>query len=171
MRFLMSSVVLAGAMLAGSVRSTDVQEVPTQDARVAITMPVSERDLFLAEMRGLLTAVNGMLRGLAARDTALLRAAAVQGGMTGMLHDGAGRRGMGAAMAGRGRMMGMGRGMGAAVPEGFRTLYHATRFGFDSLAERITRGVAADTVVSRLAMLTNNCIACHATYRFVATTP
>lgn len=177
MRFVVISTALAGMMLAGPARNADrqdmamAQEVPSQDARVAIALPVAERDMFLTEMRGLLTAVNGMLRGVATRDTALLRASAVQGGMAGMMHGGMGRRGMGGgAMRGSG-MMGMGRGMGPAMPEGFRALYHATRFGFDSLAERISRGVTPDTVVARLATLTGNCVACHATYRFEVRAP
>jgi cytochrome c556 len=62
-------------------------------------------------------------------------------------------------------MGGEGRGMGQMMPEGFRTLMHATRSGFDSLATRIEAGARSDTVVARLAALTNNCVSCHATYR------
>ena len=72
-------------------------------------------------------------------------------------------RGMHAG-AGRGMAAG-GRGMGPMMPEEFRTLGHATHFAFDSLASRISAGAGADTVVARLARITDNCLTCHATYR------
>ena len=58
-----------------------------------------------------------------------------------------------------------GAGMGPMMPAEFRTLMHATRGAFDSLGASIAAGMGAHTVVSRLARITDNCVACHATYR------
>jgi cytochrome c556 len=164
------TITAFGAMLAGAVGWIQSGEMQHQDTRQAIRLPAMQRDMLLTEMRGLLTSVNGILRGVAARDTALMRASAANGGMAGMMRG----EGMGMGMgmgggrgmhAGSGRGMGAGRGMGPMMPAEFRSQFHSTRLAFDSLASSISAGVGADTVVARLARITDNCLACHATYR------
>lgn len=159
------SIAIVGTLLLGAGWTQGMQH---QDAREAIPLTAMQRDMLLGEMRGLLKGVNGILHGVATHDTAAMRAAAASAGMTAMMRgEGMGRMGAGrgtGAMSGR-AMGGQGHGMGQAMPEGFRTLMHATRAGFDSLAAGIAAGAGSETVVARLAALTNNCVSCHATYR------
>jgi hypothetical protein len=148
------------------------QHTQQQEAREPIRLPAMQRDMLLGEMRGLLTSVNGLLRGLAARDTALMRQSAASAGMAAMMRGEGMRTGRGAEHAGEGmRMGGEGRGMGARMPEGFRALMHGTRSAFDSLALRIAAGAPADTVVARVASITSSCVACHAAYRLEVSPP
>lgn len=170
MRFGVTMTVLSGALLSGAV-SIGVQQgqhAGHQETREPIQVSAMHRDMLLAEMRDLLGAVNGVLRGLSAGDTALLRASAERGGMAAMMRGERMGRGEGMPMGrggGRGRMGGEGSGMVPMMPEGFRTLLHSTRGAFDSLATQISRRAPADTVVARLAAITSNCVACHAAYR------
>lgn len=162
------TITAFGAILAGGIGWTQSGGMQQQDTRQVIRLPAMQRDMVLTEMRGLLTSVNGILRGLAARDTALMRASAASAGMAAMMRgEGMGMGGAGRGMhAGTGQGMGaMGRGMGAMMPAEFRALGHSTHVAFDSLATRISAGAGADTVVARLARITDNCVACHATYR------
>ncbi len=154
------TITALGAILAGGIGWIQSGGMQQQDTRQVIRVPAMQRDMVLTEMRVLLTSVNGILRGLAARDTALMRASAASAGMAAMM------RGEGMGMAGAGRGMGAGgRGMGPMLPPEFRALGHSTHFAFDSLASRISAGAGADTVVARLARITDNCLACHSTYR------
>lgn len=155
------TIAIAGVALTLFASMPAGQDMPHQDTREAIKLPAMQRNMVLAEMRGMLTSVNGILRGLATGDTALTRASAAAAGMAAMM--GGGGMGMG-----RGMGAGRGRGMGPMMPEGFRSLGHATHQSFDSLAARISQGAPADTVVARLAAITNNCLVCHSTYRLEA---
>ncbi|HSA57461.1 MAG TPA: hypothetical protein VLE53_17245 [Gemmatimonadaceae bacterium] len=174
MRFPGSVAVATATFLAGAtlVAGQHGQLGQHQDTRQPIQLPAMQRDMLLAEMRGLLTAVNGVLRGLAARDTALMRQSAASGGMTAMMRgEGMGMRRGAAGRGADSARMGEGRGMGASMPEGFRTLMHGTRSAFDSLALRIAAGVPSDTVIARLGSITSNCVACHASYRLEVRSP
>lgn len=128
------------------------------DVREAIVVPQAQRAMLLAEMRGLLTSVNGVLRGLAAGDTAMMRANAAAGGMAAMQQQ---------HRAARMEMPELGTGPMAAMPEGFRMLGRSVHMGFDSLATSISAGAGRDAVVQRLATLTTRCVSCHAAYRLV----
>lgn len=160
-------IAFAGTMLAGTIGWIQGGGMQHADMREAILLPAMQRDMLLGEMRGLLTSVNGILRGLATADTTLTRSSAASAGMAAMMRGEGMGMGAGRGMSGMSghEMGGQGRGMGQNMPEGFRTLMHATRSGFDSLATRIAAGARSDTVVARLAALTNNCVSCHATYR------
>ena len=152
-------------ILAGGIGWTQSGVGQQQDTRQAIQLPALQRDMVLTEMRGMLTAVNGILRGLAARDTALMRSSAESAGMAAMMRgEGMGGAGRGMHPAG-GMGMGGGRGMGPMLPTEFRALGHQTHAAFDSLAKRIAAGAGPDTITARLARITDNCLACHATYR------
>ncbi len=170
MLFLLLTGATAGTLVvAGAARAQD-------DARQPIAVTAMQRDHMLAEMRGLLTSVNGVLRGLAMHDTALIRASAAAAGMAAMQAQMRGR-GMGMGMGGpgsarhdsmmaRGMGMGPGGGMGMqARPEAFRRLGMGTHIAFDSLAALVAAGAPRDTVVGRIATITSNCVSCHAMYR------
>lgn len=167
------TITALGVILAGSIGWSQSGGMQHQDTRQAIRLTAMQRDMVLTEMRGLLTSVNGILRGLAARDTALMRTAAEKAGMAAMMRGEGMGMGMGRGMhagAGRGMEAG-GRGMGPMLPAEFRALGHATHAAFDSLALRISAGAGTDTVVARLARITDNCLACHATYRLEVLPP
>ena len=152
-------------ILAGGIGWTHSGVGQQQNTRQVVQLPAVQRDMVLTEMRVLLTSVNGILRGLAARDTALMRSSAESAGMAAMMR-GEGMGGPGRGMhPGGGMVMGGGRGMGQMLPMEFRALGHQTHAAFDSLATRISAGAGSDTIVARLARITDNCLACHATYR------
>lgn len=179
MAAVLSGLLLTGAVMAApfAAQGAGAQHGQHEDERQAIQVSAMQRDMLLAEMRGLLTAVNGLLRGVTARDTVLMRQSAASAGMIAMRRGegmGMGRQGAerpGAGRGGEAPRMGEGRGMGASMPEGFRTLMHGTRMAFDSLAERISAAVSTDTVVARLGAITSNCVACHAAYRLEVRAP
>jgi hypothetical protein len=157
---------MSAVLLLGPAAARQGQHAHPQDTRESIRLPAMQRDMILSEMRSMLTSVNGLLRGLATRDTALMRQSAANAGMGAMMRGqgmGMGRGAEGNRMGGQGRGMGMSG--GERMPEGFRTLMHATRSAFDSLSMRIAAGAPPDTVVGRMVSITNNCVACHAAYR------
>jgi cytochrome c556 len=228
-------VLLVGAA-AGSAVTAGLVDAQS-DSRQPIQVSAMQRDHMLTEMRGFLAAVNGVLRGVATRDTALMRASAASAGMTAMRaqmqgrgmggmgmgmgmgagpgapmsdsamrarhdsmmargmapmgpggpasdsamrarHDSMMARGMAPAMndsarqahqdsmRSRGMTPGAGMGMGRRMPEAFRQLGMATHLGFDSLATlAANRRTPRDTIVARVARLTDNCVSCHAMYR------
>lgn len=162
-----TALVAAAAASAVTAGLMDAQD----DSRQPIPVSVMQRDHMLAEMRGLLTSVNGVLRGIAANDTALIRSSAAAGGMTAMMAQMRGR-GMGPGPMRDSTMrpgmgpMGPGAGMGMqARPEAFRRLGMGTHLAFDSLATLVAAGAHRDTVLGRLAAITSNCVSCHSMYR------
>jgi hypothetical protein len=164
------AITVFGAILAGGIGWKQSGVMQHQDTRQVIRLPVMHRDMILTEMRGLLTSVNGILRGLAAQDTALMRTSAEGAGMAAMMR-GEGMGGAGRGMHAGGMGMGGGRGMGPMLPAGFRALGHQTHAAFDTIAMRIGAGAKPDTVIARLARITDNCLACHSTYRLEVNPP
>jgi hypothetical protein len=112
------------------------------------------------EMRGLLTSVNGVLRGLAANDRELMRSSAASAGMETMRAQMQERMGQMQQHHGQDPML---HGMG--MPDAFMQLGMATHDGMDSLAAHITRGATHDQILAQLARVTNNCVSCHQAYR------
>ena len=133
--------VLALALLSGTACRTP--ETPSTDTRTAVVLPPAARDGVLAEMRTMLGSVNGLLSAVTVSDTAAMRVAAAASG-TSMAADPALER---------------------LLPEEFLRLGMSTHLQFDSLAAAISGPAAGDTAIARLARLTGNCVACHATYR------
>ena len=118
------------------------------DTRQAVLLSAEERAMALAEMRVFLESVNGVLDAYARRDAEGIAAAAKKSGMRAMQH----------APAMMQMMMKM--------PPELRMLGRAAHMGFDELADATAGGrVPADTI-ARLATITGQCVACHATFRF-----
>jgi cytochrome c556 len=109
-------ILLAGAAAGGAItalalsaRAAGAQD----DGRQPIVVSATQRDHMLAEMRGMLASVNGVLRGIATDDTALIRSSAAAAGMAAMQAQMRGRgAGMGMGMGGAMRDSTMRRGMG-----------------------------------------------------------
>ena len=129
------------------------------DARQVIAVPAIRRDMILMEMRGLLTSVNGVLRGLATNDRELMRSSAASAGMETMRAQMQERMGQMQAHGQDPMLQGMG------MPDAFMQLGMATHDGLDSLAASIAAGASNDQIVARLARVTNNCVSCHQAYR------
>lgn len=118
------------------------------DTRQAVLLSAEERAMALAEMRVFLESVNGVLDAYTRRDAEGIAAAAKKSGMRAMQHD---------------PMMMQ---MMMKMPPELRMLGRAAHMGFDELADATAGGrVPADTI-ARLATITGQCVACHATFRF-----
>lgn len=113
------------------------------DVRTAVPLPPEETEAVRAEMRLMLTSLNQLHLALATGDTALGRRAAVASGM-GAAEDPA---------------------LESMLPAEFLRLAVAAHSEFDSLALAISARAPRDTVLTRLARITTNCVACHAIYR------
>jgi len=120
------------------------------DRRTEILLAAAERDQILAEMRLLLKAVDGIVRGLGESQPDLL------------------------AMQGVARAAGME--MAADVdpaimvklPLPFKQMGMSIHSDMDALADAITRNETSQQILQRLSNMTARCTACHDMYRFSA---
>jgi len=117
---------------------------PSADTRQAVVLPGPGRAKVLAEMRQMLGSISGILRAVVANDMAAVEKAARLSGM----EEGADPE------------------IRKRVPEAFLQLGLQTHKAFDELADRAKAGATREEVIQRLAGLSNNCVACHAAYRF-----
>jgi hypothetical protein len=116
------------------------------DGRIAIHLDAGERDLVLAEMRLFLESVQKITTGIAANDMELVTEYARKSGM--------------AATGGMpGTLMGK-------LPLGFKKLGPDTHKKFDQLALDAEEFGDGDHALSQLSVLLQNCVDCHAAYRF-----
>ena len=116
------------------------------DGRIAIHLDAGERDLVLAEMRLFLESVQKITMGIAANDMGLVAEFARKSGM-------AATDGMPGTLMGK-------------LPLGFKKLGPDTHKKFDQLALDAEEFGEADHALSQLSVLLQNCVACHAAYRF-----
>ena len=116
------------------------------DGRTAIRLATDERDFVLAEMRAMLTAIQGVTEGLAAGDAAAVARAAATGGI-------ASEHGVPPALMGK-------------LPLSFKEQGMAMHAGFDEIAAAAGRHEAMPALTDHLATQLTRCIACHQTYRF-----
>ncbi|MEC4890305.1 MAG: hypothetical protein RI101_09630 [Nitrospira sp.] len=121
---------------------------PGADGRTEIRLAASERDLILGEMRQLLKAVDGVVRGLGEPqpDVASMEAVA------------------------RGAGMGMAADVNPAImvklPLPFKQMGMSIHRDMDALADAISRKESSQQILQRLASMTARCTACHELYRF-----
>jgi hypothetical protein len=121
------------------------ETVPASDGRTAILLAPGERDLVLSEMRAFLVALQEITQGVVDQDpTAVVTAARRVGA--------AAQHEVPASLVGK-------------LPIEFKRLGFDTHGRFDQLAlDTAQMGDTAD-VLADLAVLMQNCTACHATYR------
>jgi hypothetical protein len=145
---------LLGGLLGGLALGLAIGAVPGRaqeaapgavDTRERILLPAPARNMVLAEMRQMLISMEGVLTGLAQGNPALAAEAA---------------RASGVAAA-----VDVAPEIAARLPEAFIQLGMATHQGYDDLAESLQAGAAQQEVLAAFAELTQNCVACHATYR------
>jgi hypothetical protein len=115
------------------------------DERERILVPAPARNMVLAEMRQMLRSLEGVLSGLAEGDRAAAAEAARASGM---------------AVA-----VDVSPEVRARLPEAFVQLGMATHQGFDALAAKLKQPLDTGAALAELSALTQNCVACHATYR------
>ena len=116
------------------------------DGRTAIYLEQSERDFVLTEMRTFLMSVQQITTGLGKNDMQQVAAAARQ---------------VGAATAKQvpGSLMGK-------LPMGFKRLGMDTHAKFDQMALDAKEMGNRELVLEQLGELMQNCVACHASWRF-----
>lgn len=140
-------VGVAGVIVLGLLGSSAAVEprASSTDTWQRLVLAPAQRDKLLAEMRLMLQSVSGIVQGLAANDLPAVEKAARASGM--------------AAAADVDPQI------EKLLPRQFLELGMQTHRGFDKLADQIKAGGSRDDTIRRLAELTGNCVACHATYR------
>ena len=120
----------------------------SSDARLAIPLNADERNLVLAEMRVLLESVQQVASALSENDMARVA-------------ESARKAGLGAQQGVPGALMGK-------LPMDFKTLGYDTHAKFDELALDAEQLGDSGHTLAQLGVLMQNCVACHAAYRFTA---
>ncbi len=115
------------------------------DQRRAIQLNAEEKDFVLAEMRSLLSSVNGILKGLHENDMIAVSKAAKSAGM-------------GMAVDASPLLM-------VKLPLEFKILGMGLHEDFDKLSVDTQAGLNRDQVIHRLSELTSKCVSCHQVYR------
>jgi cytochrome c556 len=121
------------------------QTVPASDGRTAILLAPGERDLVLGEMRDFLVALQEITRGVVDQDATAVATAARRVGA-------AAQHAVPASLVGK-------------LPIEFKRLGFDTHGRFDQLALDTEQMGDTANVLAGLAMLMQNCTACHAAYR------
>jgi len=116
------------------------------DGRMAIHLTADERDFVLVEMRTFLTSVQQVTQGLTDKDMAVVAEAGKKVGM-------AAQSGVPGTLVGK-------------LPMAFKKLGFDTHTRFDQLAMDAESFGDAEHTLEQLAELMQNCVACHAAYRF-----
>ncbi|MGB5178483.1 MAG: hypothetical protein WBP44_07115 [Gammaproteobacteria bacterium] len=116
------------------------------DGRTAILLKKNERDLVLSEMRVFLESIQQITRGISDDNMELVAEYARKSGRD-------------AQMAVPGSLVGK-------LPLSFKKLGFDTHSKFDELALDAEQLGDRDHTLSQLNTLLNNCVACHAAYRF-----
>jgi mono/diheme cytochrome c family protein len=137
-----ASLAMLGIML--GVAGTGSGQ-PPGDARQRLRLPPPARDKVLAEMRHMLESVNAVLHAVVASDLVAAEKAA---------------RASGTAMA-----VEMDPEVMRRLLPPFRQLGLQAHRAFDDLADRIKNGGTRDDAIRGLALVTGNCVACHAMYQ------
>jgi len=116
------------------------------DGRISIHLSAAERDLVLAEMRAFLESVQQVTRGIAAEDMQAVIVAAQRSGRAAQAE-------VPASLVGK-------------LPMAFKRLGFDTHSKFDQLAMDGKDLEDGGHSLTQLATLMENCVACHASYRF-----
>ena len=115
------------------------------DGRTAIVLQANERDLVLAEMRGLLLATHDILDGLNKNDMKQVAQAARSGGM--------------------GAAADLDPGLMAKLPISFKQLGMTVHHSMDDIAKAAENGQQSAEISGMLTQTLSNCIACHGSWQ------
>jgi len=119
-------------------------QTPGLDSRIDLGLTAEERTEFLTEMRTMLASIQGILQGIGENDRERIAEAARQSGNR-----------MARATPETVR---------AKLPQAFRDLGGPTHMLFEELAVRAETD-DMDSLASAAAVIMNQCLACHATFR------
>ncbi len=122
---------------------------PSEDGRHAIMLSKDERNALLLEMRNWLQNSQAILAAASEKDfDTVIKSAKASG--------------MGAEADTPGSLF-------RKIPVEMKALGFGTRKKFDEIAADAEEFKDSNRIVSKLSVAMNNCVACHATYRFVET--
>ena len=141
-------IVLLLLVIAGGIYKFIFQGSASEgtDGRMAIHLTTGERDLVLTEMRTFLESIQQVTKGTIADDMKLVAESARKSGKA-------------AQGAVPGTLVGK-------LPVAFKKLGFDTHARFDQLALDAEEFGDSDHAMSQLSTLMENCVACHAAYRF-----
>ena len=147
-KFCWSIVVVLVLVLTGVAYKFIIQGdvVERVDDRTAIQLDKNERDLVLSEMRIFLQSVQQITSGVTKDDMALVNSAAL-------------RSGRNAAVAVPASLVGK-------LPLAFKKLGSDTHAKFDELALDAEQLGDGDHALLQLSVLLENCVSCHAAFKF-----
>jgi mono/diheme cytochrome c family protein len=126
------------------ILSGDVEQ--TTDGRLAIQLTASERDLVLSEMRTFLDSVQQITQGVANNDFDAVAKAATRAGRTA-------QKEMPGTLVGK-------------LPLEFKKMGFDTHSKFSQLALDAEQMGDSGQTLEQLGTLLQNCVACHATFKF-----
>lgn len=120
------------------------------DGRTEILLASAERDQVLAEMRQLMKAVDGIIRGLGESEPDVKQ-----------IEEAARGAGMNMAADTEPAIM-------AKLPLPFKQLGMSIHKDMDALADAVAQNETPQQILGRLSSMTARCTACHDMYRFTA---
>jgi len=141
-------VLISTGVIYKFVIQGDVME--SADGRTAIQLDNNERDFVLSEMRVFLQSVQQITSGISGNDMHLVAEYARKSGRNAQLE-------VPGSLVGK-------------LPLSFKKLGFDTHAKFDELALDAEQLGDRDHALSQMSALLKNCVACHAAYRFDATT-
>jgi len=143
-----STVVILALISTGITYKFVVQGnvADSDDGRTAILLDKSERDLVLSEMRVFLESLQQITSGISDDNMKLVAASARKSGMSA-------QTGVPGSLVGK-------------LPLSFKQLGFDTHTKFDQLALDAEQLGDRDHTLSQMNALLNNCVSCHAAYRF-----
>jgi hypothetical protein len=139
--------VLAIAVAIFAYKFTVGEVKPSTDGRLAVQLTKDERNALLLEMRTWLQSTQAILAAACAGDMAAAARSARASGMA-------------AEAATPGSLF-------RKIPVEMKRLGFATRGLFDEIAAEAEKSKDPQRVLTQLSAAMNNCIACHAAFRFV----
>lgn len=120
---------------------------PSEDGRQAVMLSKDERNALLGEMRAWLQSTQSILAAASEKDFDTVIKSAKSSGMS--------------------AEAGVPGSLFRKLPLEMKTLGFDTRKKFDDIAAEAEKSKDSNRVIAKLTVAMNNCIACHATYRFV----
>jgi len=141
-------IVLLLLVIAGGIYKFIFQGSASEgtDGRMAVHLTSGERDLVLTEMRAFLESIQQVTKGITADDMKLVAESARKSGKA-------------AQGAVPGTLVGK-------LPIAFKKLGFDTHAKFDQLALDAEEFGDSEHAMSQLSTLMDNCVGCHAAYRF-----
>jgi len=140
-------------IIAGILLTTVMNLAQAEDNRTPINVSADRHEQLLAEMRGFLIAINGIVSGLANDDMESIVKVARANGRMRMRQD---------------RINSGRRGRGFDAPQGFQMMGQTLHGKFDEIALDAEQMGDPQQTLEQLAATTDLCTACHASYRFVS---